>query len=441
MFRSQGQALPPPSQAPSYELKWPNAFSGETDVVFDWLNLPLAQFGNIAAFINQTSPNIQLVATNSPVVSPTMIGAPTEIYHDDGDSHGPRSSTGPALDDRSYTTPNTLMMLSPDTAFTYQLQELWAAFRVPYGVGIRLDFPVLLTHLKPPEVEVVYTPQLSGFHFIVRPESPNQPPDGATEFTWFATDKPDARRPFYDQMMHLTTEHSEFTYLDTALHSDFAVSSWFAVLWVPVHIKNHSQTHSAGTFLSFYFINPPLNMGGSMFHGDEPCFRTVRLGVQKPVWLLDPNVLATDEVNAIAPSDAPSRSGTPATQQAASAANASSSSAFPGAPVVPSSTSSHRDSPSPQNGAPGGRRVSLRVPMFAFIPSRFRCDVWFRNVPEQSRRCNFVAPLFMIVAAFQLLAHEAATNPKWTEDYRLVDAHFLTRHERTMLEFMSIYTN
>jgi hypothetical protein len=442
MFHGRTPVLSTPSQAPSYELKWQNSFSSDNETVLDWLTMQFEQFGNIAAFVDQISPTVTLsppTGLNSPVVDSHGLQDPNRFT-----STSPSGETTPASIQRTLS-PTALVegKVVHHPHRSYQLRDLWGAFRVPYAVQVHFETPVFLSPMKGPDHSVYYTPQLSGFHFTVHPESANPPADDTTEFSWFAMDKPDARKPFYDQMQFVTSL-PEYQYLDNAFHTDFTVGSWFAVLWLPVHIKNHTQTHSAGSFLCFYFINPALSLGGSQYRGTECYFRTDALAVQRPVWLLDKHVQPSDDITAIGSVQEVSRVGTPATA-AVTSSPAVAQQAFPGAPVGSTATS-HRDSPMPGGAlsaiAASSARTApeaIRIPIFAMVPSRFRTDVWFRQLESSHRRHNFVGPLFLIAAAFQLLQHEASTNPAWSEEHRLLDEHFMTRHERTMMEFKAIY--
>lgn len=349
------------------------------------------------------------------------------------------------------------------------LRDLWIAFKIPFGATIRFENPVPLSAMKHADPEVYYTPQLSGFHFTVRDNAANPPADGRKHFSWFAMDKPDVRRPFYDTLTDLLATPA-YSYLEGAVNTDFTLGSWFAVLWLPIHIKNHSQSHSAGSFLCFYLLNPALRLAGSRYRGTEPYFRSDRLAVQKPVWLL-PSTLRSDEpidslelggslggygsgVGGVGgrtadatPVASQSAVGTPSTaagQQQQLGGSDGGNSGFPGAPVgAPGSTASSRSTPVTNGGAPaspadgaGGPRdapemTSIRLPIFGIVPSRFRPEVWLRPVMDQAGRWHYVGPLYLIAAAFQLIHHEQATNPDWSDENRLVDAHFLSRHERT----------
>jgi hypothetical protein len=435
----------PPSQAPSYELKWPNTFTGELETVCDWHGVSPLQTGNIAQLFASVAPVVQLGVSptapssptgeeltpkNAPAAASVSNSARTSEERDSSKAAEPVSKAAIA---NEATTTTGVLATRPDGGMPgFPLHELWAAFRQPFGVPVRFDTHVSLSPLKGYDQEVYYTPQLSGFHFIVRPEAPRQPEDAAQsgrEFSWFATDKPDMRRPLYDQMISLT-EQPEYQFLTKAMNTDFAVYSWFAVLWLPLHVKNHSQSLSAGSFLCFYLVNPPVNVKGSNYTGLESVFRSDRFSTQKPIWELSPSLQANEVVDCVGPgrddasatSKGASKVSTPAAENKPQA-----SAAFPAAPAAP------------LDQATIEAFTRIRLPVFAIIPGRFRTDVWFKPVADSSRRTHWVGPLHLIVAAFQLLSWEAAHNPAWTAENQLADVPYMTRHERTLQEFIAHY--
>lgn len=366
----------PPAQAPSYELKW-----GSSDIpesLSDWLGIPSSTetFGNIFEFLDSITPEIWC-STEEERTTPT---------NTDGESEPAKAAT-----------------VNPRR---FSLMSAWKLFDVPYGVKITFREKVCLSPYKGMDSSVYYTPLLSGFDFKTMPK-PNLE---SKSICWFAMDKPDTRMPLFQQIQ-LLCRNPEFAMLLHADNTEFAVSSWFAVLWQPIHVKNHTLQHTCGSFLCFYFVNPPVQMTGSGYSGEECLYRTDRLAVQVPVWKLPVGTKPDVKVDSVSRNN--SRSTTP---------------------VV-----SPQPAPFPTEAAAKPTQIRVRVPIFGMIPSRARPDVWFRQVNDNSGRR--VAPLFLVAAASQLVRHEELTNPFWSDEFRLMDVVHMSRHENALQDFMTVYNS
>lgn len=258
-FPPPGSALTASSPNPIYILNTANR-EGETQI-FDFKNRPIEHntSGNLATFLSSISPSVTTTA----------------------------SHYGDGSDGESY----------------YMVREMMLAFHAPFGVPISLgEVGITLSESHPPERELYYTPQLSGFKFEMR--SPEPPPihmtlgkrkpgtsavgtpttfDPSSAGTnhnvsepqileWYEDAKPEARAPLCNQFKELM-ERPEFEQLQTLKNTECTVTSWFCVLWVPIHVKTHTPQASAGSFLVFYLINPPSNMPNSRYRkGDSSCF-------------------------------------------------------------------------------------------------------------------------------------------------------------------------
>lgn len=393
-----------PVRAPAYELKWSN-LAGDVDTLNDWYGVSFGHetYGNFASFIESISPTVPVAEVETPRPVPSTLTSPASASHRASPTPG-----GAATGDEGSAPPQP-----PHVEAQYLLSNLWSAFAIPFGQEIRLAFDVRLSPLKSIDRKVYYTPMMSAFHFYPRPNAKHSDGSPVKDMRWVSPDKPENRKPLRDQVNDLTSL-PEYEKLTIACNTDFTVGSWFAVLWNPIHVRNHTAVHSAGSFLCFYAINPPRLMPGSDFTGVEAHMRSDALSVPLPIWRLAPETSTVVRI--------PSRAATPAATPPLSPSHTPPSLPMTPADVIP-----------PMPGEELQR--NLRIPIFAVVPCHFRTDVWFQHATGAgANHCSHSAPLHLFAAAVQLMRHE--------EDHggRLPDAHHMTKHERYMQDFIRLYS-
>jgi hypothetical protein len=192
---------------------------------------------------------------------------------------------------------------------------------------------------------------------------------------WFATEKPELRPCVLDQVELLRGEYPD---LWSKRNTDFSHKSWFALLWQPVYCHNHNNQWSAGTFLSLHFIHP-VHPSHSV---PRPSVVRCDSFVDSDIWTTPHNRLRAE------------RGYTP--------------------PVT----------------------EVLTCPVFGLVSQRARSDVWY--VPTDSSNATYLAPLFLLTAAVQLMSWLEDNDPAWGGK-NLADYYHLTKHERNLSDFIATY--
>lgn len=459
-----------PDQAPQYELLL------GSDSLCDWHDLPVceAAYGNVVQFFEAAAPRVPLCRSNK---------------RSRGQHRIPAASSPP----HTCVVPSPAaaqVQMAPIAAATqpapmYVLKELWKRFDFPFGCEIPVK-GVALNPMKPMDNALFYVPLLSALHFTVAANSlydgkiklPTHSDMGSTPSTptveelaaangdivWLATEKPENRPPLYDQMEMLGRDM--YPALLEACNTDFTPSSWFAVLWQPIHCHNHSPQRSAGSFILYYMLNPPgqcvcSGAAGSDTHSVDA--KSLQLTPSTAVLKYDGKPFRSGGVLAASSVAAPA-SGIPAAPGFGAAPPASSSSQC-------SDTSNH--SPALPPSEDSGEHVSawsahvaedesdegaawVRAPIVGMIPYRLRADVWFaskQRFPPHREQFSHVAPLFLIAAAMQLMIGEEMMSERHKPTAQgnnisagvhnggavWMDFHHFTKHEKGFLSFIAAH--
>eukprot|EP00759_Apiculatamorpha_spiralis_P054572 PhF_6_TR6976/c0_g1_i1/m.10316 len=131
------------------------------------------------------------------------------------------------------------------TKLCYPLSSLWAFYDNPYGIEIPVN-NAALTWQRPTD-SLYYAPLLSAFNFVFA--------ESQERIEHYATSPPTERAPLTQYVQQLISTPA-YEKLRNARSCDFTFSSWISVLWNPIHCQHHSPQRSAGTFLTYHFINP-----------------------------------------------------------------------------------------------------------------------------------------------------------------------------------------
>eukprot|EP00760_Papus_ankaliazontas_P035836 PhM_4_TR8043/c1_g1_i1/m.106631 len=259
----------------------------------------------------------------------------------------------------------------------YRLSDLWKFFDTPYGHEVAVDNPHP-NWLRDDEA-LFYMPLLSGFNFVDA--------KSGKRYEHYLACPPNDRPPL-TQYMDTIVNSVSFSDLKDAWSCGFTFSSWISVLWYPIHCQHHTPQRSAGTVLTYYFINP--------LRCTDTCSITTNIG---PVLDMPSALLRQEVVAGLA---------TPPPQQEDM--------------EVANTIGSTMSDPAPQR--------TMCASLFGMVPYRARSEVWYRWLGSGL----YCAPLQLIKNSNVLLERELRraeggfdTHPDFV--------HYL-RYDRSLFNFL-----